>query len=136
MIEYRKFVHYIRPILYNKAYSNKTILNDMIETINSVSCVDRAVVSYTPFTIYIYFNTLDFDQETFTLFIRNYIKDIIIRIERDVMEGCDQVLPKLNSAKADPNLLYQAILDNVEILCNINYVPIENNSAIVGVVLL
>ena len=136
MIDYRKYVHYIRPILYNKAYSNKNILDNFINIISSSSCVDKAVVSYTPFTIYIYFNTKDFNQDTFTTFIRNNIRDIIILLERDILQGCDQVLPKLNSAKADPNLLYQAILDNVDIICNINYVPIEKETAVVGVVIL
>lgn len=136
MIDYRKFVHYIRPVLYNKAYSNKRILNNLIETISSASCVDKAVVSYTPFTIYIYFNTKDFDQESFTTFIRNSIRDIVLLLEREVVNGCDQILPKLNSAKADPNLLYQAVLDNIDIICNINYVPIEKDTAIVGVVIL
>lgn len=135
MIDYKSFVHGIRPFLYDNVYSNPELLGQLRSYIESKPEVLKTNISYSPFTIYIYFKDNVSDTTRLKYDIRNKLRDIIISLKDQVISECETILRRCSASNPDPYLLYQSIISNIDIICNLTVIALSESS-ILGVVVL
>lgn len=135
MIDYKSFVHGIIPFLYDNVYSNPELLGQLRSYIESKPEVLKTNISYSPFTIYIYFKDNVSDTTRLKYDIRNKLRDIIISLKDQVISECETILRRCSASNPDPYLLYQSIISNIDIICNLTVIALSESS-ILGVVVL